>query len=38
VLDADGKARIEATRYKVAQLAGEHDHHDWSAKAITAHE
>ena len=30
--DDDGTARIEATRYKVIHLAGEHYHYGWSAK------
>ncbi len=32
--DADGRARIEGTRYKVQHLAGEHYHYGWSAEEI----
>jgi uncharacterized protein (DUF433 family) len=32
--DADGRARIEGTRYKVEHLAGEHYHYGWSAEEI----
>src|SRR3954471_18609562 len=34
ILDADGNARIDGTRYKVIHLAGEHYHHGWSAEEI----
>ena len=32
--DADGRASIEGTRYKVQHLAGEHYHYGWSAEEI----
>ncbi len=31
---ADGKVRIECTRYKVAHLAAEHYHYGWSAEEL----
>ena len=34
VHDADGEVRIDGTRYKAAHLAGEHDHHGWSAELL----
>ena len=33
-LDADGKVRIDGTRYKVVHLAGEHHHYGWSAEEL----
>lgn len=32
--DADGVARIDATRYKVLHLAAEHYHHGWTAEEL----
>ena len=32
--DPDGTARIEQSRYKVLQLAGEHYHFGWTAEEI----
>ncbi len=32
--DADGAARIDATRYKVLHLAAEHYHHGWTAEEL----
>jgi uncharacterized protein (DUF433 family) len=34
MLDDDGNARIDGTRYKVIHLAGEHHHYGWSAEEI----
>src|SRR4051794_26601768 len=34
IIDADGTARIDGTRYKVTHLAGEHYHYGWSAEEI----
>jgi uncharacterized protein (DUF433 family) len=34
VIDADGSARIDGTRYKVVHLAGEHYHYGWSAEEM----
>jgi uncharacterized protein (DUF433 family) len=34
MLDADGNARVDGTRYKVIHLAGEHYHYGWSAEEI----
>jgi uncharacterized protein (DUF433 family) len=34
MLDDDGNARIDGTRYKVIHLAGEHYHYGWSAEEI----
>jgi uncharacterized protein (DUF433 family) len=34
IVDADGTARVERTRYKVVHLAGEHYHYGWSAEEI----
>jgi uncharacterized protein (DUF433 family) len=33
-IDADGTARIGATRYKVIHLAAEHYHHGWTAEEL----
>lgn len=33
-VDADGVARIEQTRYKVAHLAAEHFQHGWTAEEL----
>src|ERR1700758_2991490 len=34
MLDDDGNARIDGTRYKVIHLAGEHYHYGWSGEEI----
>ena len=34
MLDDDGNARIDGTRYKVIHLAGEHYHYGWSAEEL----
>ncbi|MFO0890013.1 MAG: DUF433 domain-containing protein [Isosphaeraceae bacterium] len=34
LIDAEGNARIDGTRYKVIHLASEHYHHGWSAEEI----
>jgi uncharacterized protein (DUF433 family) len=34
MLDADGNALVDGTRYKVIHLAGEHYHYGWSAEEI----
>ena len=34
IIDDDGTARIERSRYKVIHLAGEHYHYGWSAEEI----
>ena len=33
-IDTDGKARIDASRYKVYHLAAEHYHYGWSAEEL----
>jgi uncharacterized protein (DUF433 family) len=34
VVDADGRALVAGTRYKVLHLAGEHYHYGWSAEEL----
>lgn len=34
VVDSEGTARIDETRYKVIHLATEHHHHGWSAEEL----